>query len=123
MPVILIHRLEVVDVYDKHGDRLAADSGDPDAEATMTRFKDRLARALATVINILDPAAVVLGGGLSGIQRFFGNVPALLPEYVFPIRYRRHCSRPNMAIQAEFAGLHGYGRSIPEANQRERHRY
>jgi fructokinase len=85
MPVILIHRLEVVDVYDKHGDRLAADSGDPDAEATMTRFKDRLARALATVINILDPAAVVLGGGLSssGIQRFFGNVPALLPEYVF----------------------------------------
>ena len=83
MPVILIHRLEVVDVYDKHGDRLAADSGDPDAEATMTRFKDRLARALATVINILDPAAVVLGGGLSGIQQFFGNVPALLPEYVF----------------------------------------
>ena len=61
----------------------AADSGDPDAEATMTRFEDRLARALATVINILDPAAVVLGGGLSGIQRLYRNVPPLLPEYVF----------------------------------------
>ena len=49
----------------------------------MTRYEDRLARALATVINILDPAAVVLGGGLSGIQRLYRNVPPLLPEYVF----------------------------------------
>lgn len=61
----------------------AADRGEPDAEATMTRYEIRLARALATVINILDPSAVVLGGGLSGIDRLYRNVPELLPAYVF----------------------------------------
>jgi len=61
----------------------AADRGEPDAEATMTRYEIRLARALATVINILDPSAVVLGGGLSGIDRLYRNVPKLLPAYVF----------------------------------------
>lgn len=61
----------------------AADRGEPDAEATMTRYENRLARALATVINILDPAAVVLGGGLSGIDRLYRKVPDLLPAYVF----------------------------------------
>ena len=61
----------------------AATRGDADAEATMARYEDRLARALATVINILDPDAVVLGGGLSGIERLYRNVPMLLPAYVF----------------------------------------
>lgn len=61
----------------------AADRRDPDAETTMTRYETRLARALATVINIVDPAAVVLGGGLSGIGRLYRNVPELLPAYVF----------------------------------------
>ncbi|MFT5489526.1 MAG: fructokinase [Paracoccaceae bacterium] len=61
----------------------AADWGEPDADATMTRYENRLARALATVINILDPAAVVLGGGLSGIDRLYRKVPDLLPAYVF----------------------------------------
>lgn len=61
----------------------AADQGDPDADATMARYETRLARALATVINIIDPAAIVLGGGLSGIERLYRNVPGLLPAYVF----------------------------------------
>lgn len=61
----------------------AADRGEPDAEATMSRYEHRLARALSTVINILDPAAVVLGGGLSGIERLYRTVPNLLPAYVF----------------------------------------
>ena len=61
----------------------AAEGGNRDAEATMARYERRLARALATVINIIDPAAVVLGGGLSGIDRLYRNVPALLPLYVF----------------------------------------
>lgn len=61
----------------------AANRGDPGALATMARYEHRLARALATVINILDPAAVVLGGGLSGIGRLYRNVPELLTAYVF----------------------------------------
>lgn len=61
----------------------AADRGDPDADATMARYETRLARALATVINIIDPAAIVLGGGLSGIERLYRTIPGLLPAYVF----------------------------------------
>ena len=61
----------------------AAGDGNHDAEATIARYEHRLARAVATVINIVDPSAIVLGGGLSGIDRLYRNVPALLPLYVF----------------------------------------
>ncbi|WP_295806443.1 ROK family protein [uncultured Nitratireductor sp.] len=60
-----------------------AQQGEPEALAAVTRYEDRLARALAQVINILDPDAVVLGGGLSNVDRFYETVPALLPRYVF----------------------------------------
>jgi fructokinase len=60
-----------------------AEAGEPAAEAALARYEDRLARALAHVINILDPDAIVLGGGLSNIDRFYDTVPALLPRYVF----------------------------------------
>ena len=47
------------------------------------RYEERLARALAGVINILDPDAIVLGGGISNIQRLYANVPILWRQYVF----------------------------------------
>ena len=62
--------------------RLAAD-GDAVAEAYVQRVEDRLARALATVINVIDPEMIVLGGGVSNIERLYENVPKLLPKYVF----------------------------------------
>ena len=46
------------------------------------RYEDRLARALAHVINLLDPDVIVLGGGLSRIERLYANVPKLLPNWV-----------------------------------------
>ncbi len=49
----------------------------------LAAYEDRLARGLAVVINILDPDIIVLGGGLSNIDRFYANVPKLLIEYVF----------------------------------------
>lgn len=61
----------------------AAADGDRDAEATLARYEDRLARALATVINLLDPDVIVLGGGLSGIARLYDNVPQRWGAYVF----------------------------------------
>ena len=61
----------------------AAAAGDLAADAALHRYEDRLARALAHVINILDPGAIVLGGGLSAIGRLYDDVPALLPRYVF----------------------------------------
>ena len=56
---------------------------DPVAEAYLQRVEDRLARALATIINVIDPEVIVLGGGVSNIGRLYDNVPMLLPKYVF----------------------------------------
>ncbi len=60
-----------------------AAAGDAACEATLLRYEERLARALALVINILDPDAIVLGGGLSNLQRLYANVPALWGKDVF----------------------------------------
>jgi fructokinase len=61
----------------------AAQAGDDGASATLARYYDRFARALAHVINILDPDAVVLGGGLSNIDTLYTEVPKRLGAYVF----------------------------------------
>ena len=72
----------------------ASDAGDADCAATLARYESRLARALAAVINLLDPDVIVLGGGLSSIDRLFVNVPPLWARHVFgghtagPIRTR-----------------------------------
>lgn len=63
-----------------------AQAGDERCEATLTRYEDRLARALAGVINILDPEVIVLGGGLSNLARLYVNVPRLWGRYVFSDR-------------------------------------
>ena len=63
-----------------------AASGDAKAEATLARYDRRLAKALATVINVLDPNVIVLGGGLSNLDRLYKNVPAIWGEYVFSDR-------------------------------------
>ncbi|WP_282609667.1 ROK family protein [Pelagibius sp. Alg239-R121] len=61
-----------------------AASGDDDlAEAALQRYEDRLSRALAMVINVLDPDVIVLGGGISNIERLYQTLPKRLPEYVF----------------------------------------
>ena len=60
-----------------------AAQGDAACEATMRRYERRLAKALAQVINILDPHVIVLGGGLSNIERPYASVPELWAPYVF----------------------------------------
>jgi len=52
-------------------------------DADPERYEERLARALATVINIVDPDVVVLGGGVSNVDRLYANVPRLWGDYVF----------------------------------------
>lgn len=61
----------------------AADAGEPDAMASLERYEDRMARAFAAIMNVLDPDVFVLGGGMSNCQRLYTNVPKLLPRYVF----------------------------------------
>ena len=60
-----------------------ADSGDPDCRATLDRYADRLARALAAVINIVDPHAIVLGGGLSALPSLYDAVPRRWGRHIF----------------------------------------
>jgi fructokinase len=61
----------------------AALAGDAEAAAHMELYCDRLARALAGIINILDPHAIVLGGGLSRMTQLYDRVPELWKRYVF----------------------------------------
>ncbi|WP_439641264.1 ROK family protein [Nevskia sp.] len=64
----------------------AAAAGDIACNATLARYEERLARALASVINLLDPDVIVLGGGLSRIERLYETVPALWARWVFSDR-------------------------------------
>jgi fructokinase len=61
----------------------AAAAGDPRAVQALGRYQDRLARGLATVINVFDPGAIVLGGGMSNLPDLAGAVSGLLSRYVF----------------------------------------
>ena len=72
------------------GDAVAAEEvvsrasrGDARAIETLDRWEGRLARALATVINIVDPDVIVVGGGLSAIERLYDRVPALWGQWIF----------------------------------------
>lgn len=68
-----------------HGPEILArsEAGEPAALAALERFEDRLARALAGLINALDPDIIVIGGGASQIPRIYKNVPPRLKDYVF----------------------------------------
>ena len=56
--------------------------GDAASLATLSRYEDRLARALASVINVVDPDVIVLGGGLSNVRRWYDTVPTLWGKYI-----------------------------------------
>lgn len=62
------------------------EQGERAANTVFARYEDRLARALAGVINLLDPEVIVLGGGLSNISRLYTRVPELWPAHVFSDR-------------------------------------
>ena len=64
----------------------AAAAGNRGAVATIERYEHRMARGLASIINVLDPDVIVLGGGMSNIARLYDRVPALWGEFVFSDR-------------------------------------
>ncbi len=68
-----------------------AAAGDARAQSALARHADRLARGLAVVADILDPDAIVLGGGLSNMAHLYEELPRLMQRYVFSdtIRYAR----------------------------------
>lgn len=60
-----------------------AKAGEEKAAAALTRYTDRVARGLAGVINILDPDAVILGGGMSNVDALYQTLPQVWKKYIF----------------------------------------
>lgn len=81
-----------------------ATAGDPACEATLQRYEGRLARALAGVINVLDPDVIVLGGGMSNIERLYARVPQLWGAWVFSDRVDTRLAR---ARHGDSSGVRG----------------
>ena len=80
------------------------EAGDAACAATLARYEDRLARSLACVVNILDPDAIVLGGGLSNMARFYANVPRLWGAHVFSDEVRTRLLPP---VHGDSSGVRG----------------
>jgi fructokinase len=81
-----------------------ATAGDPMAERCLARYEDRLARGLAGVINVLDPDVVVLGGGMSNLERLLTNVPAIWGKYIFSDAVATRLLR---AVHGDSSGVRG----------------
>ncbi len=81
-----------------------AASGDAACQSTLARYEDRLARSLAHVINVLDPDVIVLGGGLSNLDRLYQNVPRLWSRYVFSDRVDTRLARN---VHGDSSGVRG----------------
>lgn len=62
---------------------LLAEAGDEKAQMSLLRYQERLAKSLASIINVIDPDIIVLGGGMSNIQSLYINVPKIWGDYVF----------------------------------------
>jgi fructokinase len=86
-----------------------AASGDAAANETMACYEHRMARALASVINVLDPDVIVLGGGLSNLERLYANVPRLWGGYFFAAgdRDARPRTRLFRAAHGDSSGVRG----------------
>jgi fructokinase len=82
----------------------SARAGDAACEATLARYEERLARALAHVINILDPDVIVLGGGLSNLDRLYASVPELWGPWVFSDRVDTRLARH---VHGDASGVRG----------------
>lgn len=80
------------------------DQQDPVAELAMSRYELRLAKSLAHVINIYDPERIVMGGGMSNVDRLYQTVPQLIKKWVFG----GECETPiRKAIHGDSSGVRG----------------
>jgi len=89
----------------------SAATGDPRAAAAVNLYSRRLAKAVASVINILDPDIIVLGGGLSNIDSLYRRVPELWTEWVFSDRVDTRLAR---ARHGDSSGVRGAAWLWPE---------
>jgi fructokinase len=87
-----------------------ADARDASARASIERYEERLARALAHVINILDPDVIVLGGGMSNAATLYGSVPKLWGDWIFSDRVDTKLVRN---VHGDSSGVRGAARLWP----------
>lgn len=92
-----------------------AEAGDAAARSTLDRHVDRFARALATVINVLDPHVIVLGGGISNLVHLYEEIPARWGRYVFSDRVD---TRLVKAAHGDSSGVRGAARLHPLPRRR-----
>ena len=78
--------------------------GEAAAAACLDRYEERLARALGSIVNVIDPDVIVLGGGLSNIERLYTNVPRLWVPYIFSDRVATRLVR---AAHGDSSGVRG----------------
>jgi fructokinase len=88
----------------------AAAEGQPEACQALALYCDQLARGLASVINIVDPEVIVLGGGLSNTPEIYSRVPRLLPRYLFSEQCH---TRLRPARHGDSSGVRGAARLWP----------
>ena len=88
----------------------AEQSGEPDAVRSLAMYKDRLARSLVALINVLDPDVIVLGGGISNTETLYIGLPDLIARYAFSDGIRTRVVR---AAHGDSSGVRGAARLWP----------
>src|SRR5262245_44971744 len=86
------------------GRRLAAEEIVALGDESLSRYEERLARALGSVINVLDPDVIVLGGGMSNVERLYTQVPRLWGRYVFSDQVATRLARH---VHGDSSGVRG----------------
>ena len=101
----------------------AASAGDPLAKRCLAIYQDRLARSLASVMNVLDPDVIVLGGGLSNLTCLYQTLPDLIKSYTFsadvgtPIVRARHGDSSGVRGAAWLCPIDGIGHPTISGDQ------
>ncbi len=90
-----------------------AETGDAEAQRSLEIYADRLAQALAVVVNIVDPDAIVLGGGVSNILSLYDSLPPLLSRYAFADGVTTKVLR---AMHGDSSGVRGAAWLWPDEN-------
>lgn len=98
------HAAQNGDAMDAAAVAQAAVTGETAARATLYRYADRMARALASVINVIDPEVIVLGGGISNIEWLYSAVPQRWGNYVFSDAVETRLVR---AMHGDASGVRG----------------
>ena len=80
------------------------ENGNSIAEKVIEIYESRLARAIASVVNIFDPEVIVLGGGMSNISRLYETVPDLVRKWTFGKEFSTHIKQ---AVHGDSSGVRG----------------